>query len=219
MTRSPLLTSCVLPLVLSACSGGGSGPAAVAKPLPDGDPSAPSSPRISGTPSSAAFQGAPYAFRPTATDPDGDPLTFEVDNLPPWATFDPQTGTLDGMPAASDIGLYSGIQIRVSDGSSWVALPTFDIVVQAVANGGVLVTWLPPTENTDDSPLQDLAGFNVYWGTELGDLPNRVTIESPGVTAQMFADLAPGTYYFATTAFNAAGLESDLSETATVIVR
>lgn len=220
MTRSALVPLLVLPMALAACSGGGgSAPAAIAKPLPPNHPTTPSSPRISGTPATAAFEGTEYSFKPEASDPDGDPLVFAVTNLPAWASFDPASGVIEGMPAANDVGLYPGIQVQVSDGTHWAALPVFDITVQAVSNGGVLVTWLPPTENTDDSPLQDLAGFNVYWGTELGDLPNRVTIENPGLTSQVFADLAPGTYYFATTAFNTAGIESDLSETAVVTVR
>jgi hypothetical protein len=220
MTRSVLFRllfpSFVVPVLLSGCSGGGSAAASSPKPFPDG---APDSPQISGTPSTAAIEGAVYSFKPHASDPNGDPLTFAIDNLPPWADFDPTTGTLEGTPAPNDVGLYAGIQIRVSDGTDWVTLPTFDITVQAVSSGALLVTWLPPTENTDDSPLYDLAGFNIYWGTQLGELPNRVTVDNPGVTAQVFEDLSPGTYYFATTAFNAQGLESDLSEAATVIVR
>jgi hypothetical protein len=216
MTRSVLLPLFVLPVLLSGCSGGGSAAAAPSKARPD---NVPGSPQISGAPSTAAIEGAVYSFKPHASDPNGDPLTFAIDNRPAWASFDPTTGALEGTPTPNDLGLYAGIQIRVSDGTGWVKLPTFDITVQGVSTGALLVTWLPPTENTDDSVLDDLAGFNIYWGTELGELHNRVTVDNPGVTAQVFEDLSPGTYYFATTAFNAQGFESDLSEAATVIVR
>jgi Putative Ig domain len=219
MTRSVLLPLLVLPVVLGGCSGGGSSAAAVPKASPDSGSSTPHSPRISGIPPTAAIEGTVYSFKPNASDPDGDPLTFDIANLPAWATFDPSTGTLEGTPTPNDMGLHAAIEIRVSDGAGWATLPAFDITVMAVSNGALLVTWLPPTENTDDSPLNDLAGFNVYWGTELGALPNRVTVENPGVTAQVFEELPPGTYYFATTAFNAQGFESDLSDAAMVVVR
>ena len=38
--------------------------------------------------------GTAYAFQPTASDPDGDPLTYWVTNAPAWATFTTATGRL-----------------------------------------------------------------------------------------------------------------------------
>src|SRR5688572_20006723 len=137
MTRSKLFPLLVLPVCLSACSGGGSGGAAVEKPFPSNAPSTPHSPHLSGMPSTVAIEGAAYTFKPNASDPDGDPLTFAIDNCPPWASFDPATGALEGMPTPNDVGLYAGVQIRVSDGTSWVALPAFDVMVQTVSNGAV----------------------------------------------------------------------------------
>jgi hypothetical protein len=71
-------------------------------------------PEISGTPDELAYIDKVYTFTPTATDADGDPLTFSIQNLPSWASFDTSTGTLTGKP--TEIGTYSGIVISVSDG-------------------------------------------------------------------------------------------------------
>ncbi len=71
-------------------------------------------PEISGTPDTLAYVDKVYTFIPTATDADGDTLTFSIQNLPPWATFDTSTGTLTGIP--TEIGTFADIVISVSDG-------------------------------------------------------------------------------------------------------
>ena len=57
-----------------------------------------------------------YQFQPSASDADGDPLTFSVSNQPSWTTFDVANGLMSGIPAESDVGIYSGIVVSVSDG-------------------------------------------------------------------------------------------------------
>ena len=53
-----------------------------------------SPPVITGSPAVSAQAGQPYSFRASATDPDGNPLEFSIQNQPGWATFDTSTGTL-----------------------------------------------------------------------------------------------------------------------------
>ncbi|RZF87403.1 DUF4347 domain-containing protein, partial [Pseudoalteromonas sp. CO325X] len=45
-------------------------------------------PVISGTPPTAATVQQVYTFAPTASDPEGDELTFSITNQPTWAAFD-----------------------------------------------------------------------------------------------------------------------------------
>ena len=66
-----------------------------------------------------------------------------------------------------------------------------------------------PTENSDGTPLLDLAGYNVLWGTDPDDLAFSATIENAGITSYVVEGLTTGTYYFAVTAFNRNGLASD----------
>lgn len=94
-------------------------------------PNVNSPPAISGTPSTAAVVGSAYSFTPTASDADGDPLTFSITGRPAWATFNTQTGRLNGTPTSA--GTFSNIVIRVSDGQATTSLPAFSIVVTSPA--------------------------------------------------------------------------------------
>jgi hypothetical protein len=165
-------------------------------------------PVISGTPTTSVMQGTAYSFQPTASDADGDPLTFAITNAPSWATFSTTTGRLSGTPSASNVGTSSNISIRVSDGKTTTSLATFSITVLAVASGSATLSWTPPTTNTDGSPLTNLAGYRVYWGTTAGTYPNSVTLSNAGLTSYVVSSLAPGTYHFAVAALNSAGAES-----------
>ena len=54
---------------------------------PVAPPPANSAPTISGSPSTGVTAGNPYSFVPTASDPDGQKLTFSITNKPSWAAF------------------------------------------------------------------------------------------------------------------------------------
>ena len=86
-------------------------------------------PTITGSPPTTATQGTLYTFTPTASDPDGNTLTFSIANRPTWATFNPTNGTLQGTPGAAHIRTYSNIVISVSDGTASTPLPEFSIAV------------------------------------------------------------------------------------------
>ena len=89
------------------------------------------------------------------------------------------------------------------------------VTVNQVGFGSATLSWTPPTQNTDGSPLTDLAGYKFYWGTTPGIYPNMVMINNPGITIYVIENLEPGTYEFVATAFNAAGVESAYSGTLT----
>ncbi len=88
-------------------------------------------PTISGVPDSGATEGSSYSFTPSASDADGDNLTFAVSNKPTWASFDTQSGRLAGTPNSGDAGSYDNISITVSDGELSAALAPFSILVSA----------------------------------------------------------------------------------------
>lgn len=170
-----------------------------------------SAPVISGQPILAVVSGTSYDFRPTATDEDGDALTFSVSGKPSWASFDASTGRLYGTPDAGDVGAYSDINISVSDGQASDALAPFSVSVDAIALGSVTLNWTLPTQNTDGTPLTDLAAIGLYWGREEGNYTESVTINNPGITTYVVENLEPGTWYFVSTAFNDDGIESEYS--------
>uniref|UniRef100_UPI00165F9B32 tandem-95 repeat protein n=1 Tax=Teredinibacter waterburyi TaxID=1500538 RepID=UPI00165F9B32 len=89
-------------------------------------------PLLTGTPSADVEEDGNYSFTPEVTVGDSNfDLTYSVTGAPSWLSFDASSGTLMGMPSAADVGVASGIQISVSDGSSSVVLPAFDITVVA----------------------------------------------------------------------------------------
>lgn len=193
------------------------------QPQPDPDPQPQpvqnTPPTISGTPPTSVVAGTAYRFAPRASDADGDLLTFRIDNKPSWASFNTSTGVLAGTPSGSHIGTYSNIVIRVTDGEATRQLPAFSITVEPVARGSATLTWTAPTQRTDGSPLTNLAGYKVYWGQQSRSYTQSVEIKNPGVTTYVVDDLARGTYYFATTALSADGLESEYSNEASKTIQ
>ena len=80
--------------------------------------------------------------------------------------------------------------------------------------GSASLSWAAPTTNADGSNLTDLAGFHVYYGNQANLLNVEVDVNDRNATSYVVGNLAAGTWYFAVAAVNAAGLESDLSNTA-----
>lgn len=171
-------------------------------------------PIIAGTPVTTAHAGQAYAFTPTASDPGGKPLTFSIANKPAWATFSTATGALTGTPVTADLGTFANVAISVSAGSFSAALAPFTITVQPTILGSATVSWQPPTQRADGTPLTNLAGFVIYYGNAAGSYPNRITVTNPGLTTYVIDALPSGTYYFVATAYDAAGYESAYSASA-----
>jgi hypothetical protein len=102
-------------------------------------------PTITGTPGTNVQVGQAYSFQPTGADPDGDKLTYSITNRPTWATFSTSTGRLSGTPATANVGTYSNIVIRVSDGRATASLAAFTLTVAAAANTPPTISGTPPT--------------------------------------------------------------------------
>jgi Putative Ig domain len=176
-------------------------------------------PVISGTPTTSVRSGIAYSFTPTASDPNGDPLTFSIQNRPSWATFSTSNGRLYGTPTSAQIGTYSNIVIRVSDGRASAALPAFAITVSDTANGSATLTWTPPTRNTNGTTLTNLAGYRIYYGTSASAMNQRAQIANPGTATYVINNLSPATWYFTVRAYTSAGVESSPSSTVSKTVR
>jgi hypothetical protein len=172
-------------------------------------------PTISGTPLLSVVTGVLYSFQPSASDPDGNTLTFSIQNRPSWATFNTATGRLSGTPGVLDILTYSNIIISVTDGTASVSLPAFNLSVLAVATGSATVSWTPPTLNADGTPLTDLAGYRIVYGRAADQLDQSADVTNPGLTSFNIGNLSAGTWYFGVIVVNAAGGESDISNIAT----
>jgi len=191
---------------LAGCGGGGDGESP--------QPSAPatganSPPTISGSPSSSVVAGQAYSFQPSASDPDGDALTFSVSNLPGWAAFNSSTGRISGTPAASDVATYSNIRVTVADGKGGSASTgMFAITVTDVGTASVTLSWTPPTQNDDGSALTDLAGYEVRYGKNQSSLDRSVQVTNPSVNTFVVDNLTSGTWFFTVRSINSSGISS-----------
>lgn len=75
----------------------------------------------------------------------------------------------------------------------------------------ITINWTPPTENTDGTTLETLAGYKIHYGTASKQYTQTITVSNPGLATYVISSLSPGTYYFSVTAYNAAGTESPFS--------
>ena len=202
-----VLTLLLAMAIISGCGSGGG----IFENIADSLTKSNDAPEISGSPYTAILVGDVYSFTPSASDADGDQLTFSIRNQPGWAIFDSITGRLSGSVLPGDEGVYDEIRISVSDGNTSRSLPDFSITVTNSAIGAMTLYWTPPTQNTDGSALTDLAGYNVYYGLSQGSYPNRVRIDNPSISTYMVENLLPNTYYVVATSFNTQGVESSFS--------
>ena len=113
-------------------------------------------PVISGVPSTSISSGNSYQFQPTVSDVDaGDTLSFSIQNLPSWATFDTTTGLLSSSSLTSaETGTYSNIVISVSDGTTSSNLDSFSITV---VDGAPAISAIANVTQTEDTASFDVS--------------------------------------------------------------
>jgi hypothetical protein len=75
--------------------------------------------------------------------------------------------------------------------------------------GSATLTWTAPSTNIDGTVLTTLAGYKVYYGTTLGIY---ASVDVGYTNSYQVVGLTKGqTYYFAVTAYDTSGNESDFS--------
>ncbi|NMP14800.1 putative Ig domain-containing protein [Thalassotalea sp. Y01] len=115
-------------LTMTACGGGGGG--SDPDPIDPIDPPTNAAPTISGAPEVSTINELDsFSFTPSASDSDGDSLSFSINKNIDWATFDSATGTLSGTPTLADAGITADIIISVSDGKVSTDLTAFDLTI------------------------------------------------------------------------------------------
>lgn len=73
------------------------------------------------------------------------------------------------------------------------------------------LAWTAPTENTNGTVLTDLTGYNIYYGSSTSAMINKISITTVGILTYVIDNLSSGSWYFAVTSVNRAGVESGLS--------
>jgi len=94
----------------------------------------------------------------------------------------------------------------------------FSLTVSTASASVVTLSWDAPTTNADGTPLTDLAGYKIYWGSSQNNYPNSKVLTNPGLSSAVVDQLTPATWYFVVTAYDAYGNESAYSNVATKTV-
>jgi hypothetical protein len=137
-----------------------------------------------------------------------------------WNTTDvtscTATGDWSGSKSASGSETINSITTNsqftlTCSGMGGTVNDTIDVAVVQSNNGTALLSWTPPTENTDNSALTDLAGYKIYYGTSSGSYDDTITISNPGLTSYLVENLASSDWYFVMTSVNSSGIESSYS--------
>jgi|GEM_PF-6285279 len=181
---SSMLWLTLLCLGITACGGGGGD--AGGGNTGGGTGSGNQAPSISGFPATTAQVDLVYLFAPSASDPDGDSLSFSIDSVPVWAQFDADTGTLTGMPSSSDLGT-DDIQITVSDGTLTASL-NFSITL---VEPGTSISFKAMTFNVRIGSNWASREDDVYTVIEVEHAPDIVGLQEPrGGGSDQQADIA-----------------------------
>jgi len=109
--------------------------------------------------------GERFTFTVSATDPDNNPLIYSASNLPPGATFDPQTRTFSWTPGYDQAGIYPNVHFEVSDGEftdledititviNVDRPPVLDFIGDKLASEEELIQFTIKATDPDDNPL------------------------------------------------------------------
>ena len=100
-------------------------------------------PVIDSVPGTEATTGRPYFYAVRATDPEGQPLTWELVSAPDEMTIDAETGLIRWVPAPEFAGTAAPIVVKVTDPEGGFATQQFEI---QVADGSV-------AENGNSAPV------------------------------------------------------------------
>jgi hypothetical protein len=124
-------------------------------------------------------------------------------------------GTKDALPEFGNITKEVG-RIRFSNlkcGYLYIVIPLVIILFfspAALFAGEVTFNWSAPAFNVDGTPLKDLSGFKIYYGTASRLYDGSIDVGN--VSTARVSNLTDGlTYYFAITAYDTSGNESGYS--------
>jgi hypothetical protein len=97
-------------------------------------------------------------------------------------------------------------------GGEGVTVGTTAAETAAVATpvtGKATLSWVAPTQNSDGSALTNLAGYNIYYGTDSSALTQTVQVANAATLSYVVSGLPTGTtWYFAVTSYSTSGEES-----------
>jgi hypothetical protein len=175
-------------------------------------------PVISGSPATQVAEGQTYHFVPSASDADGDSLTFSIANRPSWTSFNTSTGALSGTPDYNSAGTTSDIRITVSDGNATASLSAFSITVSdnnrtpsisgtpsTTVSEGQTYHFAPSASDADGDTLSFSIANPPSWAsfnTSTGVLSGTPDYNSAGTTSDIRISVSDGNATASLSAFS-----------------
>jgi hypothetical protein len=101
-------------------------------------------------------EGGAFSFTISATDPDGDTLTYSASNLPTGSSFNATTRTFSWTPNFAQAASYPNVHFQVSDGTSTSAEDIVITVIQQYAD------WDPSIDGVVN--VLDMITVGQQWG-------------------------------------------------------
>lgn len=140
-------------------------------------------------------------------------------NTVSWETDKGQSGTASGEESWSveQVPLALGantITVTATDAAGATQSDSIVINRESTGTGSATLSWLAPTERADGTALTDLAGYRIHYGRMSGVYDYQIDLHTPGIATYVVENLVPGDWFFAVTAYDSAGLESDFSNEA-----
>lgn len=166
---------------------------------------------------------SPDATNIDTTDEDIDLAGVVASDAPiasvSWTNDTGGEGTASGTDnwQANDIPLALGnnkITITALDDAGNSSTDTIDINRESTSPGSVTLSWVAPTERADGTPLTELAGYRIHYGRMSETYDYEIDVSNPGLLTYVVENLVPGDWYFAVSAYDSEGLESDYSNEA-----
>ena len=142
-------------------------------------------------------------------DRGGSGIANSTANWVATSTADWQSGNIS-LQLGSNTIIVSATDV---DGKSSTDILTVNR--QSTGTGSATLSWNPPTQRTDGTPLTNLAGYRIFYGRLSETYDYQITINNPGVVTYVVEGLVPGDWHFVAAAFDSAGLESDYSNEVT----
>ena len=121
---------------------------------------------------------------------------------------------------SNTLGL-NGLATGVGAGTTTITSTSGGVSVTATltvaTTGSATLAWNAPTTNTDGTPLTDLAGYKIHYGTSPGNYTSVIDVGN--VTTYTVANLSSGAYYFTVTSYDSSNIESTYSNEASKIIQ
>lgn len=114
---------------------------------------------------------------------------------------------------ASGDSTWSGAKNPAGGTETLAAFPTttpkaYALLCTWPGDTQALISWTPPTQNTDGTTLSNLAGFRINYGPSATNLGQTIQIANPGTSSYTVTNLTAGPWFFGLRAYTTQGAES-----------